>query len=162
MAQPESEASRAAGKDKVLAPILVVDDDPDDLFLAKRLLLRAGAGRPIITVGNGEEARLRLLAAAQPSAAEQMPAMVFCDLKMPRMDGFEILGWVRANPIYLHLPFFTLSGSHLQRDIERALALGANGYLVKFPQEEAIGEIVHTVVAGRGGSLSARVWPSAL
>jgi len=57
--------------------------------------------------------------------------MVLLDLKMPRLDGFEVLEWIRGNPATKGLPVVVLAGSSFRADIRRALELGANSYAAK-------------------------------
>ena len=59
------------------------------------------------------------------------PAIVVTDLKMPRLDGFEVLHWIRTNPSTKTLPVVVLAGSSFRADIRRALELGANSYAAK-------------------------------
>jgi len=59
------------------------------------------------------------------------PDLVLLDLKMPRLDGFEVLRWIRTNPPTKSLPVVVLAGSSFRADIRRALELGANSYAAK-------------------------------
>ena len=59
------------------------------------------------------------------------PDLVLLDLKMPRLDGFEVLQWIRTNPVTKTLPVVVLAGSSFRADVRRALELGANSYAVK-------------------------------
>jgi CheY-like chemotaxis protein len=59
------------------------------------------------------------------------PDLVLLDLKMPRLDGFEVLEWIRSNPLTMSLPVVVLAGSSFRADIRRALELGANSYAAK-------------------------------
>lgn len=114
-------------------PVLLIDDSHEDLFLAKRLLARAGVTRPIVTVDGGEEAVVFLKAAMLPNAEDLLPVVIFCDVKMPARDGFEVVQWARTQPALQPLPIYMLSGGDLDSDRERARNVGATGYLVKFP-----------------------------
>ncbi len=60
-----------------------------------------------------------------------MPSLLLLDLKMPQVDGFRVLQWLRENPLLKRLPVVVLSSSGEQRDVDRAHELGANGYSVK-------------------------------
>jgi two-component system, response regulator len=114
----------------LLPAILVVDDNPDDLFLTKRLLLKAGARNGIVPLTGGAEAITYLKAAA---LSEPQPGLVFLDIKMPDVDGFEVLHWARKQRLLRGLAIYMLSGSDEPQDRQRAADLGANGYLVKHP-----------------------------
>ena len=63
-----------------------------------------------------------------------MPAVVLLDLKLPRMSGFEVLGWLRAEPRVRRVPVVVLTSSRLRGDVGRAYDLGANSFLVKRPR----------------------------
>lgn len=67
----------------------------------------------------------------QNFAAGSLPRIVFLDLKMPVMNGFELLAWMRAQTYCVQIPVVVLSGSDHQNDIDRASQLGAVSYLVK-------------------------------
>src|ERR1051325_2592827 len=84
------------------------------------------------------------------------PSVLLSDLKMPRMDGFELLAWVRSQPAWRHLPVIVLTGSDQPQDRIRALQLGAHEYIVKDllmrprqPLFEAILRLVGTGEIGR-------------
>lgn len=59
------------------------------------------------------------------------PIVLLTDLKMPRMDGFELLEWVRRHKVWRHLPVIVVTGSNQTEDWHRAMELGANSYVVK-------------------------------
>ena len=125
------------------APILVVDDEPTDTYLLRRSLKEAGIPNPVIGCGDGEEA-IHFLESAKFGG--QMPGLIFLDLKMPRMNGFEFLAWIRQHPEFADLKIVVLSSSALPEDRERVLALGAQAYIVKFPPPRALAEqIAHAL-----------------
>jgi len=64
-------------------------------------------------------------------AAFPLPIVLLTDLKMPRMDGFELLGWVRGHKIWRNLPVIVVTGSNQSEDWHRAMEMGANSYVVK-------------------------------
>ena len=112
-------------------PIVVADDNADDLFFARRSLEKAGAGTQILTCENGQE----LVSLLKTMTKEKKPAprAVFLDVKMPLLDGFETLKWIRSQKHLEKTVVVMLSGSAEVRDIARAKSLGADDYLVKFP-----------------------------
>jgi CheY-like chemotaxis protein len=75
-------------------------------------------------------------------AAHPMPQLVLLDLKMPRLDGFDVLEWIRNEPCFKHLMVVIFSSSAEPRDIGRAYHLGANEYLVKPHSIEELNRLV--------------------
>ena len=113
--------------------ILLVEDTEDDVVLMKRALERAGLKNPVFNVKNGVEA-IAYLAGEPPywdRARYPIPAMVLLDIKMPLMDGFEVLKWIRNRPEFERLCVVMLTSSNEIRDVNRAYGLGATSFLVK-------------------------------
>lgn len=123
-------------------PILLVDDNHDDLFITKRLLVRAGAKNPIVTFDDAEAAMSFLRAAAAAPRTGLLPALVLCDIKMPATNGFDFLEWVRRQRGLKNLPVAMLSSSDLERDRLRADELGASGFFVKFPAVKVMADLL--------------------
>lgn len=109
--------------------ILLVEDDRDEVRVALRALDRAGLDVPVQVVGDGQEA-LRALG-LEDDACPPLPRVVFLDLKTPRVDGWEVLRRMRANPRTVDLPVVVISSSDRPEDIQRSYALGANSFLHK-------------------------------
>lgn len=116
--------------------LLLIDDSHDDLFLAKRVLGRAGVTAPIVSIDSGEQALAYLRAAARVEVEDLAPAVVFCDVQMPAVNGLEILQAVRALPRLAQMPFYILTGGDIDQERARAMELGATGFLQKFPTPE--------------------------
>ena len=116
--------------------VLLIDDSHDDLFLTKRVLGRAGVSVPIISIDSGEQALGYLRAAGRGEAEDLRPAIVFCDLQMPAVNGLEILQTVRGLSSLNQLPFYILTGGDIDKERARAEELGASGFLRKFPSPE--------------------------
>lgn len=133
-----------------IRPVLLIDDSHEDLFLAKRLLARAGVTHPIVTIDGGEEAIVFLHATTLPGAADLLPILIFCDVKMPARDGFDVLKWVRSQDRLKNVPMYILSGGNLESDKDKALKLGATGYFAKFPAAETFKQIVDQAAADGG------------
>jgi len=113
--------------------ILVIDDDPNDQFFIKRELTKLGPYVNVTFANDGEEALAYLKGEGKFSDrnAFPLPSIMFLDLKMPRLSGFEVLGWLKSHPTFKSTPTIVLSSSDLQSDIDKAYGLGANAYLVK-------------------------------
>jgi CheY-like chemotaxis protein len=124
--------------------ILLVDDSENDVLLMRRAFQGASASNSVQLARNGEEAVDYLKGEGRYGDRQlyPVPAVVLLDLKMPRKDGFEVLSWVRQQPVLKRLPIFILTASCRPEDIERAFDLGANAYLVKPSTLEGLVEMV--------------------
>jgi len=111
--------------------ILLVDDDLDEVNVALRALDRAGLDVSVSIAGDGLEALEALGLESSGSAVPTPPRVMFLDLKMPRVDGWEVLRRVREHPRTADVPIVVLSSSDRKEDIQRSYALGANSFLVK-------------------------------
>jgi two-component system response regulator len=125
-------------------PIVIADDDEDDIFFATRALQKGGVAAPILTCANGREL-IALLRKLLESEGAQLPRVVFLDIKMPEVSGFDALKWIRSEERLREMPVIMLSGSKETRDTELADSLGADGYLVKYPSHEVIARAAATV-----------------
>jgi CheY-like chemotaxis protein len=122
--------------------ILVADDDADDTFLLQRAFSKAGVNASLQFARDGHEA-IRYL---QSSDQQQNPTpdLLLLDLKMPRVDGFGVLQWVRSQPGLKRLLITVLTSSDCPLDVNRAYDLGANSYLVKpFSNEHLVKLVEH-------------------
>lgn len=106
-------------------PILLVEDNPDDEQLTLRALRRSQVTSPIQVAHNGEEA-LSVLASMNP-----LPSVVLLDLKLPKIDGLEVLRRIRSDRRIHHLPVVVLTSSNEERDVVESYNLGANSYVCK-------------------------------
>ena len=113
--------------------VLLVEDSFDDAFFINRAWGEGAASYTLAHVSNGEKAKEYLMGLSAPAAEgdARLPLCIISDVKMPYCDGIQLLKWVREQPNLQKIPFVILSSSPLERDIETAYALGANGYFVK-------------------------------
>src|ERR1700722_17921017 len=114
--------------------ILLAEDSPDDELLFKLVMKKAGVENPVVVVRDGQEAiaYLREGSASANYHESARPEIVCLDLKMPRVNGFEVLAWLRDNPLVRSgLLVVVLSHFGDTKDIRRAYALGANSFLTK-------------------------------
>jgi len=127
--------------------ILLVEDDPNDLQLLQRTFDRFAVGRSLQVVSNGEEAICYLDGREPFSCREQypLPTLVFLDLKLPGMSGFEVLTWIRQQPRLSRTKIVVLTGSRKSLDVYRAYELGASSYLVKPVQAEEIAGLAQSL-----------------
>jgi CheY-like chemotaxis protein len=113
--------------------ILIVEDREDDILLIRRALEQARVPNPIQVVRSGAEAIAYLSGEGKyiNRAEYPLPAFVLLDLKMPGMDGFEVLTWIRQQDELRGLPVVVLTSSDEMSDVNRAYKLGANSFFVK-------------------------------
>jgi CheY-like chemotaxis protein len=116
-----------------LQTVLYVEDSPDDFLLFKLASKKCGTPFSLQHAADGEQAIAYLSGTEAYVDREEFPFpdLVLLDLKMPRLDGFEVLHWIRTNPSTKTLPVVVLAGSSFRADIRRALELGANSYAAK-------------------------------
>ena len=128
-------------------PILIVEDNPDDRILLQRAFRRARLANPVHMVTDGEEAVAYLLGEGRfaDREANPFPVLVLLDLKIPRRSGLEVLQWMREHPTLRRLPVVVLTSSKEQSDINVAYDLGANTYLTKPVEFDALIELVSTL-----------------
>jgi CheY-like chemotaxis protein len=115
------------------ALILLVDDSEDDVFLIRKAFAKAKVRNPIHAVSDGEEAIAYLNGEGKYENREEypLPILILLDLSMPRMDGFGVLRWIRAQPDFSNIPVLVLTHSEQLREVNEAYALGANSFLTK-------------------------------
>ena len=113
--------------------ILLVEDNPDDEVLTVRELQKQHIVNEIIAVRDGVEALEYLFGTGQYAGrdAYDCPTVVLLDLKLPKVDGLEVLRRMRANDYTKHTPVVVLTSSDDQRDVVESYRLGANSYVCK-------------------------------
>lgn len=114
-------------------PILLVEDNPDDEALTLRAFSKNNIPNPVIVARDGVEALDYLFGTGihEGRGSSQTPAIVLLDLKLPRIDGLEVLKRIRADERTALLPVVVLTTSKEQQDILEAYRLGANSYIRK-------------------------------
>lgn len=113
--------------------ILLVEDNPDDEALTLRALKKNNVMNDIFVARDGVQALDYLFARDAHAGRDvrDLPTLILLDLKLPRLDGLEVLGEIRANPATRLLPVVILTSSREQQDLERGYGLGANSYIRK-------------------------------
>lgn len=112
-------------------PILLVEDNADDELLTTRALRRAGIVNTIAVAHNGEEAIQYLTQVAASNNTSSLPIVVLLDLKLPKVNGLEVLAYIRATAFLSLLSVVVLTSSSEERDIVESYHLGANSYVRK-------------------------------
>lgn len=108
--------------------ILLVEDNPMDVDLALRAFRRRRLTNPVEVARDGEEA---LAWMGRWTQGEPLPAVILLDLKLPRIDGLEVLRQLKAHPEFRQVPVVVLTTSKENQDVRRAYELGVNSYIVK-------------------------------
>lgn len=113
--------------------VLYVEDSSEDFLLLKLASRRCGTPFSLLHAEDGEAAVAYLCGTGSYADREEFPYpdLVLLDLKLPRLDGFEVLSWLRNNLLTRNLPVVVLAGSTFRADVRRALELGANSYATK-------------------------------
>jgi CheY-like chemotaxis protein len=109
-------------------PILLVEDNPVDLDLTLRAFKSQKLDNPILTARDGEEA---LAFVEKWEKGEPRPVVILLDLKMPKVNGLEVLKVLKSHSVLKTIPVVVLTTSSESSDIKEAYQLGANSYIVK-------------------------------
>ena len=127
--------------------ILLVEDDPNDVFLIQRAFRKANLANPIQVMNDGEAA-VQYLSGQEPYADRDrypLPILMLLDLKLPRRSGLDVLEWLKQQPKLKRLPVVVLTSSREHIDLNRAYDLGANSYLVKPVAFDSLLNMVQTL-----------------
>jgi two-component system, response regulator len=126
-----------------LVEILLVEDNPNDVALALHAFKKSNLTNRIQVVRDGAEALEFLFRTGQfEGRSNGTPKVVLLDLKLPKVDGLEVLQRLRANPSTKQLPVVILTSSREERDIVESYNLGVNSYIVKPVDFEQFTEVV--------------------
>ena len=133
-----------ARKDHKPLLILHVEDDENDAILFRKACERAGLPAETIRVDAADHARSYLLGEGiyADRTLYPLPQIIVLDLKMPRMDGFEFLKWLRQNKSFASLPVLVFTASISREDKSRAMAEGASSFFIKPASFEALVKMV--------------------
>lgn len=127
--------------------VLYVEDQENDVSLMRFAFDRAALSFDLATVADGDEAMSYLSGHGHFADRLQfpLPALIITDLKMPKVDGFEFLNWLRTQPRIKHIPTVVFSSSCHEKDLERAIHLGARAYYIKPSPFPHFVELIRTV-----------------
>jgi CheY-like chemotaxis protein len=128
-------------------PILLVEDSEDNVFLVRHAMNKAGVTTPLEVTTSGEQAIEYLGGINGYSDWHRfpLPSIVLLDLKMPGMDGFDVLKWIRQQPGLKALRVAMLTSSDLPSEIKTAHDLGANIFITKPVELERLVQIMKTL-----------------
>ena len=111
-------------------PVLLVEDDPNDVIFLKHAFAKLGSHIPLLVLPDGQAA-WDYLAGSGTAQGPAKPSLILLDLKLPKKSGLEILEDLRATSELQRIPVLVMSSSSERVDIDRAYQLGADFYLVK-------------------------------
>ena len=115
-----------------LKPILLVEDSPKDVELALVALAKSHLANEVIVARDGEEALDYLFCrGAFANRPRGSPAVVLLDLKLPKVDGLQVLEQIKSDPEIRQVPVVMLTSSREEQDLLRSYKLGVNAYVVK-------------------------------
>ena len=145
---------------KEIRTILLVEDSDADAEMTIDALRQAKLANPIVHVEDGVEALDYLFARGDyAEKANGVPAVVLLDIKMPRLDGIEVLREIRGSDKFKHVPVVILSSSREETDLARSWDLGVNAYVVKpvnasqfFDAVQTLGQFWAVMNEGRPGN----------
>jgi len=127
-----------------IVEILIVEDTPQDLDLALRALRKANLTNRVHVARDGEEA-LQFIFCEGPYAGRKMengPRVILLDLKLPKVDGLQVLQRIKSDPRTKFIPVVVLTSSKEQNDVVESYNLGVNSYIVKPVNFEQFSEAV--------------------
>jgi two-component system response regulator len=110
-------------------PILLVEDSPDDVLFTRRAFAKNHIQNEIVVANDGEEALQKLF--PEDGTAPLRPALILLDIKLPKVDGLEVLSRIRGHDSTAALPVVVLTTSNEERDIVESYRLGANSFVRK-------------------------------
>jgi CheY-like chemotaxis protein len=124
-------------------PLMIVDDNEDDVFMVARRLKEVGVENSLLHFRDGAEAFHFLKQFCPPARTEvQLPAVMFLDINMPGLSGFDILIWARKQPALAGMKIIVLSGANEEWDAQIAAKLGADDYVLKVPRAEDLKKLI--------------------
>ncbi|HEX4265307.1 MAG TPA: response regulator [Verrucomicrobiae bacterium] len=124
--------------------ILLVEDEENDALLVRMAFKKNSIANPVQWVKDGLEAIAYLNGEGEFADRKHypFPEVLILDLKMPRMNGLELLAWIRDHPEFRVIPTIIMSASQLDSDVEKAYSLGANTYMIKPTSFDDLANIV--------------------
>jgi len=128
----------------VARPVLLVEDNPMDVDLTRETFLELGLEHPINTCRDGEEA-LQYMQQHDSPRDRNFPIVVLLDLRLPKVDGMDVLRYARQHTSWKRVPFVILTTSSQSRDVSDAYEVGVNSYLIKPLDSDSFGKLMQLV-----------------
>jgi CheY-like chemotaxis protein len=131
------------------ATVLLAEDDPDDVLLTHLAFEKARLANPLQVVRDGEEAIAYLKGEGRfrDRVRYPLPILLLLDLNMPKINGFQVLEWLQTHPMLSRMPVAVMTSSDHDPHVTRAYELGADSYLIKPPDAEALLALVQRLRA---------------
>lgn len=126
-------------------PILLVEDNEAAAELALRAFRRRKISNPVYVARDGEEALDYVERRGAFSENAPVPSVILLDLRIPKVDGLDVLRQLKQHPIYRNIPVVVLTTSAEDRDVRRSYELGAASYIVKPVEFEKFQEVVERI-----------------
>ena len=113
--------------------VLMAEDEENDVFMMQRAIRKMNEPVSLQVAKDGDQAIEYLSGYGQYADRNRypLPALILLDVKMPRKNGFEVLGWLKADGTLTHIPVVMVTSSKVKSDVQKARELGASQYLVK-------------------------------
>ena len=124
--------------------IMVVEDNPMDLDFMLQAFAESSLANPVHICRDGDEALAFIATHSMPDDPD-LPLMVLLDLRLPKVDGIEVLRHARQHPVWKQIPFIVITTSREDTDITGAYELGVNSYIVKPVDFAAFAEVVRQI-----------------
>ncbi|HEY4723743.1 MAG TPA: response regulator [Anaerolineae bacterium] len=125
-------------------PILLIEDNEMDIDLTLQAFAEHAVANPIVVCRDGEEAIDYIEQHRRPEDL-QLPIVVLLDLRLPKVDGLDVLRHARQHPVWKQIPIVVMTTSRENHDIETAYQLGANSYIVKPVDFDSFSEVIKTI-----------------
>lgn len=123
-------------------PIFLVDDDPEDRLIFKMIFNEYKIKRELVEMGDGIE----MMQYLDKCYRDQIPALIFLDRHMPKMDGLQVLQLLKTNFVYRHIPVVIFSNSRAALDKSEAYKMGANFFVTKPPNIDDLRKMVEDLL----------------
>jgi CheY-like chemotaxis protein len=127
-----------------ISPILLVEDNPMDVDLTLQAFGDHGVANPIIVCRDGEEA-VGFIDEHGSADDPQIPILVLLDLRLPCVDGIDVLRYARSRDVWRQVPVVVLTTSRQNDDIQAAYQMGVNSYIVKPVDFPTFAEVVRNI-----------------